>query len=229
MSAEGEGRDVVRAEAMLAIADLLGGVLHDLNNPLAAVLGQAEVLQERFALGRDRTAAERISRAARRVAGLARSLVRVAKEAPEEPTPVSLNALVEETLPLFAHSLLVKGVALETRLALDTPGLVARPRDLRLLVVALLGPALEVAGRTRPSSLRLETSCPRTGTARLEVVSPERSIDAGFEPRVFQTDGDGPSLYLAERETQRLGGVLTLQGGLLRVDLPARGRVAARS
>jgi C4-dicarboxylate-specific signal transduction histidine kinase len=205
---------------MLAVAELLGGVLHDLNNPLSAVLGQAQVLKERFPQGPDRAAAERISRAADRVARIARSFVLVAREAREQPTLVTLNAVVEETLPVFAHPMARRGVTAELVLAPVSPSLLARPRDVRLLLVGLLGPVLEAAGALPPARLRILTARPRKELARLEVSCPERSLEATFDPRVLGGTGR-PSLYLAERLAERLGGVLVLDGAVLRADLPA--------
>jgi C4-dicarboxylate-specific signal transduction histidine kinase len=218
--AESGAGSVVRAEAMLAMADLLGGVLHDLNNPLSAVLGQAHVLKERFPLGPDRTAAERISRAADRLARIARSFVLVARETREQATLLSLNAVIEETLPVFAYPLALHGIAPELALAPASPSLFARPRDVRLLVVGLLAPVLEAAGTEPPARLRIATARPRRELARLEVSCPGGSLDPTFEPRVLRAAGR-PSLYLAARQATRLGGSLSLEGSVLRVDLPA--------
>lgn len=211
---------------MLALSDLLGGVLHEINNPLATVLGQAQLLKESKAAGPDHVGLDRLSRAAERLAGLSRSFVLLAREGSSSVAAFSLNAEVEQTLPFFAHPLAVRRVVLETSLLPASLVLRGQPRDLRLLVVGLIAPALQSLATGPSRTLRVATSRPQPGWARLEVSSPGHAIDACLEPRILlgATSAGRPSVFLADRLSHALGGSLSIRDGILRADLPSHHR-----
>ena len=215
---------LVRGESMLLLADLLGGVLHELNNPLSVVLGQAAVLKERLGEGPERTAVDRIVRSADRLAQVARSFVALAREGASKPLLLSLNEIVEETLDFFRHSLAVRRVGLEMSLAPVSPMLFVDPREARLLVASLVGPALEAAGGPGGSGLlRVETERrPRSG-AGLVVSCPGRALNRRSEPRLFEpSQAPGPTLFLAEQITRAFGGTMTVGTDQVSIDLPNR-------
>jgi signal transduction histidine kinase len=198
---------VLRAEAMLMLADLLGGVMHELNNPLSAVLGQAQLLRERASS--DPVGLDRLARSAERLAGLGRSFVQLARESSPEGAALSINVEVQQTLPFFAYPLALRQVALEVAYAPLSAVLRARPRDLRLLVVGLVAPALECLGRG--AILKVATTRPRTGWANIEVSSPGFVFDVSSVPRVLGSAGrGGPSVFLAEQLCLALGGRLSV-------------------
>jgi two-component system cell cycle sensor histidine kinase/response regulator CckA len=86
-----------QAQKMDAIGTLAGGVAHDFNNVLMAILGHSEILLLR--LGRTdpmRSNIETIRRTAERAAGLTRQLVAFSRKQVITPKIVSLNAIVGE-------------------------------------------------------------------------------------------------------------------------------------
>jgi len=214
---------VLRAETMLVLSDLLGGVLHEINNPLAAVVGQAQLLKERRAAGPDHVGLDRLSRAADRVADLGRSFVLLVREGASSGAAFSLNSEVEQTLPFFAYPLALRRVVLETSFASASPILRARHRDLRLLVVGLIAPGLESLLGGTSNTIRVATSRPQPGWARIEVSSPRHAIDVSLEPRVLRgaESTSRPSAFLADRLSRTLGGSLSVVEGTLRADLPS--------
>jgi len=212
---------------MLLLADLLGGVLHELNNPLSVVLGQAAVLKERLGEGPERTAVDRIVRSADRLAQVARSFVALAREGASKPLLLSLNEIVEETLGFFGYSLSVRRVRLETNLAPVSPMLYVDPRETRLLVASLVGLALEAASAPGGGCLlRVETERRPRSVAGLVVSCPGSALHPRSEPRLFEPSESpgGPTLFLADQITRALGGTMTVGTDHLSVDLPNRPR-----
>ena len=83
------------AEKMEAIGRLAGGVAHDFNNQLAAILGFAEILQRSFDEDDPRAADVRqIIREGRRAAALTEELLAFGRKQTRRPTVLDLNALL---------------------------------------------------------------------------------------------------------------------------------------
>ena len=99
-------RRLFQAEKLESIGQLAGGVAHDFNNLLAAILGFAELAQGR--LPKDHPAQqdlERIVQASVRAANLVRQLLGFARKQLTQPRPISVNAVIQDLLPLLQRSL----------------------------------------------------------------------------------------------------------------------------
>lgn len=104
-----EQREIERAlhqrQKLEAIGQLAGGVAHDVNNVLAAVLGCAEMLAMRpdDAKSVSKRAAQIID-AAERAAGLTRRLLTFARRGDHRREPVLVPAMLEEVAELLRHT-----------------------------------------------------------------------------------------------------------------------------
>jgi PAS domain S-box-containing protein len=99
-------RRLFQAEKLESIGQLAGGVAHDFNNLLTAILGFAELAQGR--LPKDHPAQqdlERIVQASMRAANLVRQLLGFARKQLTQPRPISVNAVIQDLLPLLQRSL----------------------------------------------------------------------------------------------------------------------------
>jgi C4-dicarboxylate-specific signal transduction histidine kinase len=205
------GAAALRAEAMLVVADLLGGVLHELNNPLGILVAQALVLQERLGETPEGVRAARIARAAERCARLAREFSSLARETPRELRVLELNPIVQETLFLFGHAVTAARVEVQVLLQPGLPSLKADSRDLRLVVAGLLGCALHaLRGASGPPVLRVATRVADDPRRVLLEIGHNGPATSG-EPRAVEGAGDAPTTYLPARLVEQAGGRL-LQG-----------------
>ncbi|GDY12801.1 hypothetical protein LBMAG53_16790 [Planctomycetota bacterium] len=85
-----------------SIGRLAGGVAHDFNNILTAIIGYAELGARQVAQGSSlERCLHRIDAAARRGAGLTRQLLAFARHQPFEPRPVSLKEVLERSLDML--------------------------------------------------------------------------------------------------------------------------------
>ncbi len=123
----GVGRDVTeqremeerlrQSEKLEAIGRVAGGVAHDFNNQLTAILSSAEYLRD--VRGRDPALAEAASsirEAALRSAGLTRQLLAFARKQPPRTVVLDVHRTVGDVMALLARSM-DKRIALEARLA----------------------------------------------------------------------------------------------------------------
>ena len=95
-----------QSQKMEAIGTLAGGVAHDFNNILTAIVGYAGLLQ-RNAPSPDgvRKAAEVMEKAARRGASLTQQLLGFARKGKNQSIPVDLAATVEEVIGLLQRTI----------------------------------------------------------------------------------------------------------------------------
>ncbi|HET9250674.1 MAG TPA: PAS domain S-box protein [Candidatus Eisenbacteria bacterium] len=85
------------AQKMEAVGQLAGGVAHDFNNILTAILGYADLLLGRTPTGdRSRPALEEIRKGGERAAALTRQLLTFSRRATTQPRIVDLNAAVRD-------------------------------------------------------------------------------------------------------------------------------------
>jgi PAS domain S-box-containing protein len=97
---------LIQAEKLAAMGQMLAGVAHELNNPLTAILGVTELLRERS--GTDETMQRQLElthRQARRAARIVQNLLEFSRPASPQKKPLDVNVLIERTLQLQEHSL----------------------------------------------------------------------------------------------------------------------------
>jgi PAS domain S-box-containing protein len=178
----GVGRDITerrlieerlrQSEKLEAIGRLAGGVAHDFNNQLAAILGSTEYLTSSLDPDPEiRDTVNTIREAALRSAALTRQLLAFARKDPARATTVDLKRIVEDVVALLVRSI-DKRIAVKTDFA-DAPALTSGDSD--RLHAAVLNLALN-ARDAMPEGGTLTLS---TGTVEL---GPEQSGVLGIAP-----------------------------------------------
>ncbi len=97
---------LIQAEKLAAMGQMLAGVAHELNNPLTAILGVSELLRDRQGIddGTKRQL-EMTHRQARRAARIVQNLLEFSRPASPQKKLLDLNNVIERTLQLHEHSL----------------------------------------------------------------------------------------------------------------------------
>ena len=127
------------AEKMEAIGRLAGGVAHDFNNQLTAVLGFAEMLEQSFDKDKNDPRADdvmQIIRGGRRAAALTEQLLAFGRKQPLCPTVVDLNAVVTDLEPLLLHTIR-EDVHLKTQLQHDLHPVIADELQIEQVIINL--------------------------------------------------------------------------------------------
>ncbi len=87
---------LMQAQKMEAVGQLAGGVAHDFNNILTAIIGYANLLRKKVLADEQLTFfADQILSASNRAAGLIRSLLAFSRKQVIEPKPADLNTIVQ--------------------------------------------------------------------------------------------------------------------------------------
>ncbi|MDR7378129.1 two-component system NtrC family sensor kinase [Rhodoferax ferrireducens] len=116
-------REALRqSEKLSAMGSLLAGVAHELNNPLAIVMGRASLLEEKCAdLPALQADAQRIREAAERCGRIVRTFLNMARSRPALRGPVDLNDMVRAATDMLKYGYRSHGISLELALADGLP------------------------------------------------------------------------------------------------------------
>lgn len=94
------------SQKMESIGQLAGGVAHDFNNMLTAIIGSAEIIMMGLDEGhRLLKFADTITKAASKSAELVRKLLLFSRKAPHDMLPVDINQLLGETISMLERSI----------------------------------------------------------------------------------------------------------------------------
>ncbi len=200
---------------------LAAGLAHEIKNPLAGLQGSAELLA-REAEGSAREYARVIAREAKRVDGLVRELLDLARPAALQVAPVNLHVLLKDVLTL------ARGIPGSERVAFTErfdPSLPSARGDGEKLTQVLLNlvrnavdavaqhPSPEIVFETGVASLRLRSASGRTRPlARVAVLDNGPGISEAMLPRLFtpfatsKAHGTGLGLAVSRRIVEAHGG-----------------------
>ncbi len=244
-------REALRqSEKLTAMGSLLAGVAHELNNPLAIVLGRAALLEEKTSDDPQLLAdARRIREAAERCGRIVRTFLNMARSKPAQRESVAMNDLVRAATDILAYNYRSHGIALELVLADALPTVMADGDQIGQVVLnllvnaqqALAAPAAMTAVRRVSVSTGLEARRPeREPRVWLRVTDNGPGVSAEVRARIFEPffttkpEGLGTGLGLAvSRSIARdHGGDLVIeastgQGASFRLSLPISGQPEA--
>lgn len=214
---------LVQQEKLAAIGQLVSGVAHELNNPLASVMAFSQLV---LATGGDEAEREEalrtINQEAQRAAKIVSNLLTFARQHPPQRTTTSVNDVMASALDLRRYALTVHGVELEERLDHTLPAIWADPFQLQQVFLNLLANA-EQALRGWDGARRITvTTGIRGDRIVVSVGDTGPGISAAEIDRVFnpfyttKAVGKGTGLGLSVSD-----GIIREHGGSIRVESAA--------
>ncbi|HEX9081032.1 MAG TPA: ATP-binding protein, partial [Holophagaceae bacterium] len=168
---------IQQAQKLESLGSLAGGLAHDMNNVLGAILGLASMLREKSGETEGK-ALDTIVQACMRGRGVVKSLLYFARKDLQEERAIDLNALAEEMAQLLSHTTL-KRVDLTLELQPSLPQIRGDGGALSHVLMNLCVNALDAmpAG----GSLRIQTASLEKGGVELRV----RDTGEGMTPEVL--------------------------------------------
>lgn len=174
-----------QAEKLAALGSMLAGVSHELNNPLAAVIGQAALLGEDLEGSEYSERISKIRRAADRCARIVQSFLAMARQKPPEYKPVNINEQIRAAVELTEYQMRTANVEIDLQLTKLLPTIEADPDQLHQVIVNLLTNARQALDECNGQRMiRIKTSI-EEGMVRLSVSDNGRGIDAAMRDRIF--------------------------------------------
>ncbi len=128
---------LLQAEKLSSLGQLIAGVAHELNNPLTAVIGYAQLLQDADVDEQTRKILQRVNVQASRAAEIVRNLLAFARQQEPHREPLSINEVIEETFKLVAYEWKTQNIETELDLGIHLPWIVADRRQLQQVFLNL--------------------------------------------------------------------------------------------
>jgi len=178
---------LIQSEKMSAIGQLVSGVAHELNNPLAGISAFAQLLlaEKRFPPDQ-RTAAETIYSEARRASRIVQNLLTFARQHKAEKVPTAINQVLDDTLELRGYELRVRGIDVRREYDESIPDTMADAHQLQQVFLNLITNAEQAMEQREGHHHRLTVSTRRSGDAiRIEVEDTGAGIPANLIERIF--------------------------------------------
>lgn len=225
--------DLLRADRLAALGTLAAGMAHEIKNPLGAIAGAAEILEQDFPKGHPRREFLDILREEiARLTTIAGKYLGYARSPEPLVAPLDLNGAVDTAVALVTKSASGRSVTIESALDRSIPKALADAGQIHQALVNLVLNGIEAmpAGGV----LRLESGA-RGGDVEVRVVDSGPGIPRGDEERIFEPfyttrpGGTGLGLAMSRRIAVAHRGALTAEnapggGAIFRLRLPGASR-----
>jgi PAS domain S-box-containing protein len=162
-------QQVVQSERLAAMGAMIGGVAHELNNPLTSILGVSELLQDSQTTDAARKQIAILQQQARRAAEIVHNLTYFATPPTPGKTRVNLGEIVERTLNLHSYSLRKNNITVDFVREPGLPYVQGDPHQLMQIFLNLILNAEQAIRETRDR-----------GTLRIRLGTTGNSVWASF-------------------------------------------------
>ena len=210
---------LMQAEKMTALGELVAGVAHEINNPLSTIMGYTQLLLAKGLPSDIQRRLDIMHSEANRLAKIVRNLLTFARKHPPEKKHLGLNGIIEKTLELKAYHFRASQILIEKDLPADLPATMLDFHQIQQVVLNLLNNAEQAIVEVRKGgTIRLST---RLAGDRIEcrISDDGPGVPLQIQQRIFEpffttkTEGKGTGLGLS-----LCYGIIQEHGGSIRVE-----------
>ena len=169
-------QQVVQSERLAAMGAMIGGVAHELNNPLTSILGVSELLQDTETNETSRKQLAMLQQQARRAAEIVQNLTYFSRPPAPGKSRINLVEVVERTLNLHAYSLRKNNITVDFLKETGLPYALGDPHQLMQVFLNLIVNAEQAIREARDK-----------GTLRIRLGKGDGSVWVSFHD-------DGPGI-----------------------------------
>ena len=232
---------MIQTEKLAALGEMLSGVAHELNNPLATVVGYAQLLETDETLPAPlKRQVHAVHHEGQRASQIVQSLLSFSRRSTPEKTSLDLNEVVNSVLEMRAFQLKSDSVTLRAECAEELWLIWGEMAGLQQVLLNIVNNAIQAITQSgQGSEILIRTENIQIGGQRLVRLS-VRDDGPGIAPdylrRIFDPffttksaeHGTGLGMSLAHRTISHHGGTIRAesrlgQGAIFIVELPAAG------
>jgi PAS domain S-box-containing protein len=235
-------KEVTHLTRVASLGELSGALAHELNQPLTAILSNAQAAQRMLArkvidLPEVREILQDIVLDDNRASEVIRRLRALFKKGDARLQPLNINEVAAEVLNLAHSELVTHHVAASSRMAPDLPPVSADRIQLQQVLLNLVVNACEAMDTKDPAgrSLNVSTGLQESGLVTIEIADRGTGLPPDAIERIFdsfyttKTNGMGLGLSISRAIITAHGGRLSARnngdgGATFLVQLPAAGR-----
>jgi PAS domain S-box-containing protein len=209
---------LIQAEKMTAVGNLIAGVAHELNNPLAAVTGYADLIKRLPLAGEEKEDLRLLCENAWRCRDIVQGLLAFVRKGETASFAIPINDVVQATIALLEYRLKKsEGIQLEVELDPKSPRIGGDFQRVQQVLVNLLGNACDaLKGRMNPRVIRVRTRGLGREGCRVEIEDNGPGVPEGLRRKIFEPffttkkagQGTGLGLSISAQIMAEFGGAL---------------------
>jgi len=223
---------LLQSEKMSAVGQLIAGVAHELNNPLTAILGYAQLLESEGLNTRAQDYVSKLFKQAQRTHRVVQNLLSFARQRKPERDEVDVRKVLEETLALRDYDLKINNIRVELELPSVPALVVADPHQLEQVFLNIINNSVDAILETgRSGKLKIRVYClgghvcTQFSDDGAGIKDPKRIFDPFYTTKSIGK-GTGLGLSICYGIVKEHGGDITANnapegGAVIEVRLPA--------
>jgi two-component system NtrC family sensor kinase len=223
---------LLQSEKMSAVGQLIAGVAHELNNPLTAILGYAQLLESEGLNDRAQDYVSKLFKQAQRTHRVVQNLLSFARQRKPQRDEVDIRKVLDETLALRDYDLKINNINVERDLPSEPALVIADPHQIEQVFLNIINNSVDAileTGRAGKLKIRISSVGGHIRTQFTDdgagIKDPKRIFDPFYTTKSIGK-GTGLGLSICYGIVKEHGGDITANnapegGAMIEVRLPA--------